>query len=86
MLNQIKALLQDAQLRQKIQEAKTQDDFIEMLTTASAQKGYNFKAEDVTKLLTYVALQTIPELNEKDLQEAARGRGTLWSASVCCPF
>ncbi|MDJ0691516.1 MAG: Nif11-like leader peptide family RiPP precursor [Xenococcaceae cyanobacterium MO_188.B32] len=89
MLDKIKAVLKDEQLRQKIQEAKTPDDVIKLLTTAGAQKGYNFKAEDVSKLVTGLALQTIPELSEEDLLNRAggelRARGT-WpiSAGVCC--
>ncbi|MDJ0691517.1 MAG: Nif11-like leader peptide family natural product precursor [Xenococcaceae cyanobacterium MO_188.B32] len=53
MLNKITALLQDEQLRQKIKEAKTQDEAIELLTTTAAEKGENFTAEDVTKLLFF---------------------------------
>ncbi len=42
MLNQIKALLQDAQLRQKIKEAKTLDEVIKLIATAAPEKGDNF--------------------------------------------
>ncbi len=79
MLDKIKAVLQDTKLRQKIKEAKTQDEAIKVLTTAVAEKGENFATEDVTKLLTYVALQTIPEMSEEDLQAVA-GRGCWQSA------
>ncbi|MDJ0717964.1 MAG: hypothetical protein QNJ54_27705 [Prochloraceae cyanobacterium] len=89
MLNKIKAVLKDTQVRQELQEAKTPDDVIKLLTTAGSQKGYNFKAEDVSKFLTGLALQTVPELSEEDLLNRAggelRARGT-WpiSAGVCC--
>ncbi len=38
MLNQIKALLQDGQLRQKIKAAKTLDEAIKLIITADAEK------------------------------------------------
>ncbi len=83
MLNKIKALLRDDRVRQDIKKAKTQDEAIKVLTTAGAEKGENFLTEDVTKLLTEVALQTIPEMSEEDLQAVA-GRGCKYSA--CGPW
>ena len=74
MLKQIKAMLEDEQLRQKIKEAKTQDEAIKLLTTAAGEKGEDFATENVTKLLNYVALQTILEMSEEDLLAVA-GRG-----------
>ena len=71
MLKEIKALLQDAQLRQEIQEAKTADDVIKLLTTTGTQKGYNFKLEDVNQMLTGFALKQLDELSEEDLQAVA---------------
>ena len=47
----MKPRLQDAQLRQNIKEAKTQDDIIELLTTAAAEKGDNFTTEEVLQIL-----------------------------------
>ena len=77
MLNQIKALLQDAQLRQKIKQAKTLDEAIELIMTADAEKGNNFTTEDVTQMLTKLAPgsgKEWEELSESDLQAVAGGR------------
>ncbi len=38
MLNQIKALLQDGQLRQKIKETKTLDEAIKLIATTAARR------------------------------------------------
>ena len=72
MLNQIKALLQDGQLRQKIKEAKTLDEAVKLITTADAEKGGNFTTEDVTQMLTKLASGSgneLIELSEQDLLE-----------------
>ena len=76
MLNQIKALLQDAQLRQKIKEAKTLDEVIKLIATAAPEKGDNFTTEGVTQMLT----RLLPgsgnegeELSKEDLLAVAGG-------------
>ncbi|MEA5495898.1 hypothetical protein VB834_26315 [Limnoraphis robusta Tam1] len=77
-INKIKALLQDEQVRQQIQEAKTQDEAIKLLTTAAAEKGDNFTIEDVTKLLTYIQVEIfIQEMSEEDLLAISGGPQTL---------
>lgn len=76
MLNQIKALLKDEQLRQKIKEANTQDEVIKLLTIAATEKGNNFTTEEATQILTKFALQKLYELNEEYLLAVA-GRSTL---------
>ncbi len=76
MLNQIKALLQDRQLRQKIKEAKTLDEAIELITIADAEKGDSFTTEDVTQMLTKLAPGSGNEwqkLSESDLLAVAGG-------------
>ena len=76
MLNQIKALLQDGQLRQKIKEAKTQDEAIKLVMTADAEKGDNFTTEDVTQMLTKLAPGSgneLIELSESDLLAVVGG-------------
>ena len=82
MLNQIKALLQDAQLRQKIKAAKTLDEAIKLIMTADAEKGNNFTTEDVTQMLTKLPSGSdneLIELSESDLQAVA-GAGMQVSA------
>ncbi|MDJ0590504.1 MAG: hypothetical protein QNJ72_10970 [Pleurocapsa sp. MO_226.B13] len=76
MLNQIKALLQDRQLRQKIKQAKTLDEAIELIMTADAEKGDNFTTEDVNQILTKLAPGSGNEwqkLSESDLLAVAGG-------------
>ena len=82
MLNQIKALLQDAQLRQKIKEAKTLDEAIKLMATAGAEKGDNFTTENVTQMLTRLAPKQLLELSEEDLLAVA-GAGHTGSGVVC---
>ncbi len=67
MLNQIKALLQDGQLRQKIKAAKTLDEAIKLIMTTAAEKGNNFRTEDVTQMLSKLAPGSENELSESDL-------------------
>ncbi len=76
MLNQIKALLQDGQLRQKIKEAKTLDEAIKLIVTADAEKGDNFTTEDLTQMLTKLSPGSRNEwkkLSESDLLAVAGG-------------
>ena len=76
MLNQIKALLQDRQLRQKIKEAKTLDEAIKLIMTADAEKGNNFTTEDVTQMLIKLAPDSgneLIELSESDLLAVSGG-------------
>ncbi|MDJ0591571.1 MAG: Nif11 family protein [Pleurocapsa sp. MO_226.B13] len=90
MLNQIKALLQDGQLRQKIKAAKTQDEVIELMATIAAEKGNNFTTEDVTQMLTKLAPGSgneLIELSESDLLAVAGGirtRGRWPTARSVC--
>ena len=76
MLNQIKALLQNAQLRQKIKAAKTLDEAIKLIAIADAEKGNNFTTEDVTQMLTWLAPGSGNEwqkLSDSDLRTVAGG-------------
>ena len=90
MLKQIKALLQDAQLRQKIKQAKTLDEAIELIALADAEKGSNFTTEDVTQMLTKLAPGSdneLIELSESDLMAVAGGDLRTANRSYCwsCP-
>ncbi len=79
MLNQIKALLQDRQLRQKIKAAKTLDEAIKLIMTADAEKGHNFTTEDVTQMLSKLAPGSgneLIKLSESDLLAVAGGDST----------
>ena len=80
MLKQIKALLQDTQLRQKIKEAKTLDEAIKLMAIAGAETGDNFTTEEVTQMLTRLAPKQLHQLSKEDLLAVAGG--TL--GSQCC--
>ena len=71
MLNQIKALLQNAQLRQKIKQAKTLDEASELIAIADAEREHNFTTEDVTQTLTGLATKQWQKLSELDLLAVA---------------
>ncbi len=88
MLNQIRALLQDGQLRQKIKEAKTLNEAIKLITIADAEKGDSFTTEDVTQMLTKLTSGSDNEwqkLSEEDLLAVAGGFPTAGSGCVCWP-
>ena len=79
MLNQIKALLQDGQLSQKIKAAKSLDEAIKLIMTADAEKGDNFTTEDVTQMLTRLVPGSgneLIELSDSDLLTVAGGAPT----------
>ena len=87
MLNQIKALLQDGQLRQKIKVAKTLDEVIKLIMTADARKGNNFTPEDVTQMLTKLAPGSDnkwQKLSESDLLAVAGGGATAGCSVAGC--
>ncbi len=71
MLNQIKALLQDRQLRQKIKQAKTLDEVIKLIAIADAEREHKFTTEDVTQTLTGLATKQWQKLSELDLLAVA---------------
>ncbi len=76
MLNQIKTLLQDGQLRQKIKAAKTLNEAIKLITIADTRKSNNLTTEDVTQMLTKLTSGSDNEwqkLSEKDLLAVAGG-------------
>ncbi len=90
MLKQIKALLQDAQLRQKIKTAKTLNEAIKLITIADAEKGHNLTTEDVTQMLTKLVPGSgneLIKLSESDLLAVAGGRPNISDPNtegLCC--
>ena len=90
MLNQIKALLQDGQLRQKIKAAKTLDEAIELIVTADVEKDSNFTTENVAQMLTQLAPDSsneLIELSESDLLAVVGAdlpRSSLCTAAPFC--
>jgi predicted ribosomally synthesized peptide with nif11-like leader len=73
MLENIKELLQNAQLQQQVKAATNLAAAIELITTAGAQKGYSFTQESVTQALGGLMLGD-RELSEADLLSVAGGK------------
>ena len=76
MLNQIKALLQDGQLRHKIKAAKTLDEVVKLIATSAAEKDDNFTTEDVNQMLSKLAPGSgneLQKLSESDLLAVSGG-------------
>jgi hypothetical protein len=72
MLNNLKELLQNITLQEKIKAASNQATVVELLILAGAEKGYTFTVEAITKLL--VGLNTTSfELSENDLLGVSGG-------------
>ncbi|MBW4574203.1 MAG: hypothetical protein KME08_02860 [Aphanothece sp. CMT-3BRIN-NPC111] len=74
MLDQIKALLQEAQLRQQLLAAADREEVIKLITTAGAEKGYTFTDESVSQAATELMSEG-EELTEEDLLAVAGGIG-----------
>ena len=90
MLNQIKALLSDAQLQQQIKQAADSTEAVKVIVTAGAAKGYNFSKEVVAQALTSLMLAESNQLSEADLLSVAGAGGrtfpenALISNTDCC--
>ncbi|MEO0536121.1 MAG: Nif11-like leader peptide family natural product precursor [Cyanobacteria bacterium P01_A01_bin.123] len=76
MLSQIKALLSDAQLRQKIKETNSLLEAIVLIKSAGAEKGYQFSSDCLYQLLQ----NQLEPLSETDLLAISGG----WSGSPRC--
>ncbi|MEO1006619.1 MAG: Nif11-like leader peptide family natural product precursor [Cyanobacteria bacterium J06638_38] len=74
MLNQAKALLDDAQLRQQIKKATSLEEAIALIKTAGAKEGYQFSSDSLSQLLQSQP-QPLKRLEEQELLMIAGGRG-----------
>ncbi|MDZ8106272.1 MAG: Nif11-like leader peptide family natural product precursor [Nostoc sp. DedQUE12a] len=74
MLQQIKELLQNAQLQQQVQAAANQAEAIKLLAIASAEKGYNFTVESMSQMLAELTFVDSNELSEEELLSVSGGR------------
>ncbi|OUL21110.1 Nif11-like leader peptide family natural product precursor [Nostoc sp. RF31YmG] len=70
MIQNIKELLQNAQIQQQIKEAANLTEAIKLITTAGAQKGYSFTQESVAQVVSKLMLEG-HELTESDLLSIA---------------
>ncbi len=74
MIQNIKELLQVAQLQQQVKEATNLVEAIKLITTAGVQKGHSFTQESVTQVVSGLMLEE-HELSEADLLAVAGGAG-----------
>ncbi len=72
MINDIKELLQNAQLQQQIKASANLAEAIKLITTAGAERGYSFTQESVAQLISGLMLGE-HELSEDDLLAVAGG-------------
>ncbi|RUR72304.1 Nif11-like leader peptide family natural product precursor [Chlorogloeopsis fritschii PCC 9212] len=73
MIAQIKELLANAQLQQKIEEAADLAESIKLIVSAGAEKGYNFTTEAVSQLLAELTSPETTELSEEELLMVSGG-------------
>ncbi|MEH2139053.1 Nif11-like leader peptide family natural product precursor [Nostoc sp.] len=73
MLQQIKELLQNAQLQQQVNAAANQAEAIKLLAIAGVEKGYNFTIESVSQVLTELTSVDSNELSEEELLSVSGG-------------
>jgi hypothetical protein len=66
MSNNLQALLQNPQFKEKIKAAADQSVVIDLLLMAGAEKGYNFTREKILQFFGELN-STFHELNEDDL-------------------
>ncbi|MDZ7960291.1 MAG: Nif11-like leader peptide family natural product precursor [Aulosira sp. DedQUE10] len=72
MIQNIKELLQNAQLQQQIKEAANLAEAIKLITTAGAKKGYSFTQESIAQVVSELMLEE-RALTESDLLMVAGG-------------
>jgi hypothetical protein len=70
MIQNIKELLQNAQLQMQIKEAPSLAEAIKLIATASVQKGYSFTQESIAQVVSKLMLAE-RELSETDLLAVA---------------
>jgi predicted ribosomally synthesized peptide with nif11-like leader len=90
MIQNIKELLQNAQLQQQVKEAANLEEAIKLITTAGAEKGYSFTQERVAQVISGLMLEE-HELSEGELLAVAGGAiptntqsFTAGTPGVCC--
>ncbi len=83
MIQNIKELLQNAQLQQQVKEATNLVEAIKLITTAGTQKGYSFTQESIAQVVSGLILEE-RELSEADLLAVAGGRQsfTSWESFI----
>lgn len=74
MIENIKELLQNAQLQQQVKEAANLAEAIKLITTAGAEKGYSLTQQKVAQVVSKLMLEK-QELLETDLLTIAGAFG-----------
>ena len=90
MLNQIKALLSDTQLRQQLKEVTSMAEAIALIKTAGITKGYQFSSDGISQLFQH-QLEPL-ELGEAELLMVSGGANiptincapTKVKTHICC--
>ena len=82
MFNQIKALLQDTQLRQQLKTSNTPAEAVCLVRAAASAQGYSFTSENIAEAL--FASQSPTELSEEDLPAVAAANMTGPSGHISC--
>jgi predicted ribosomally synthesized peptide with nif11-like leader len=72
MIQNIKELLQNAQLQQQVKEATTLEEATKLITTAGTEKGYSFTRESVAQAIGELMLGEY-ELSEDEMLAVAGG-------------
>lgn len=81
MFNQIKALLQDAQLRQQLKDSNTPAEATRLIHAAASAQGYQFTHETISEALFP---QSSFELSEEELHAVAAANMTGNSGHISC--
>ncbi|MDZ8237171.1 MAG: Nif11-like leader peptide family natural product precursor [Nostoc sp. ChiQUE01a] len=85
MLHQIKELLQNVQLQQKLTAAANEAEAIKLLAIAGAEKGYKFTVEGLSQVLTELTSVEFGELSEEELLGVSGGLiNTGHGHASCC--
>lgn len=72
MIQHIKHLLENNQLKQQVKESKNLVEAIKLITNAGVQKGYSFTQDSVAEIVSRLML-TEQELTEEDLLAVSGG-------------
>ena len=81
----IEAVQKDAQLRQRLQAAKTDDDLIERVLAEAKTLGYELDAGEIRQRLTVVQNQNA-ELSDAELDLVSGGGKTGYCISEDCTY
>ncbi|OUL21109.1 Nif11-like leader peptide family natural product precursor [Nostoc sp. RF31YmG] len=75
MIQNIKELLQNAQLQQQVKEASNLVEAIKLITNAGTKNGYSFTQESIAQVVSKLMLEE-RELSEADLLSVAGGKNS----------